>query len=245
LANGSLEQSQSVEKSIVVEAAKGQKTIDASSERSRQLDAEIEQLQAELQGLEVYRDHLQAMVNNQALELASFDEQLNQIEGTRQSIVPLMYSMLEGLEQHIAEDRPIRIEARQSRLASLNAMMTQADISDAEKYRRILEAYQIELDYGTKLGRYAGMASIDGETLDVEQLYVGRVALVARSYDRQHYWAWHATQKAWLEMNAKAGLEIDKAFDIANKQAAPGLLQMPVSLVNESVNASTIEQEAK
>lgn len=170
------------------------------------------------------------MISSQEKELEGFDSQLSQIDDTRQAIVPLMYEMLEGLQKLNAEDRPIRVEARANRLESLNEMMTQADISDAEKYRRILEAYQIEMDYGIKMGAYSGTIEFDGKPIVAEQLYLGRVSLVARSNDRQRYWAWNDNQNAWIEQDRSVGHSIDKAFDVAAKQASPSLLDLPVSL---------------
>ncbi|MEH0666814.1 DUF3450 domain-containing protein [Vibrio scophthalmi] len=225
-----LKQSQRLETEITTANANTQSRVSASSDKALDLEAQIEQRQAEVEGLEVYRDHLRGMLDSQQKEIASFDEQLSEIERTRESIVPLMYSMLDGLEAWVESDRPLRQEVRRERVAKLREMMTQSDVSDAEKYRRILEAYQIELDYGTKLGAYSAPIEVDGKSLVTEQLYLGRISLVARSVDRAHYWAWNASNEQWQALDSKAGLEIDKAFDVANKQAAPTLLHLPVSV---------------
>ncbi len=126
--------------------------------------------------------------------MTSIDTQLQQINATRQGVVPLMYQMLAGLEEQIKQDKPIRIETRLARLDELKSLMPQADVSDAEKYRRILEAYQIEMDYGLKLGSYRSLINV-GSDIEAEQLYLGRLALVARSLDRHQYWSWDINQK--------------------------------------------------
>ncbi len=72
-----------------------------------------------------------------------------------------MYHMLEGLKRIVASDKPIRKAQREERIAKLDDLMTRADVADAEKFRRILEAYQIEMDYGTKLGIYQGKIKLD------------------------------------------------------------------------------------
>ncbi|CAM4249643.1 DUF3450 domain-containing protein [Vibrio neonatus] len=225
-----LQKSQKIETQITNSAANSQKKVLKSSQQAIQLEADIAALKREVHNLEVYHQHLNGLIASQTEELASYDSQISKIDDTRQSIVPLMYEMLAGLEGISANDRPIRTEARAKRLTSLQHMMTQADISDAEKYRRILEAYQIEMDYGTKMGAYTGAIQFAGKSMIVEQLYLGRISLVARSNDRQRYWAWDANQKVWLEQNSSVGHDIDKAFDIAAKQASPSLLELPVSL---------------
>ena len=211
-------------------AANSQHKIDNSADRTLSMQAEIERLQEEVDNLAVYRDHLAKLVNNQNQELDSLDEQLQGIKSTRQGIVPLMYKMLAGLEDIIHTGKPIKKEQRLARLEKLNAMMGQADVSDAEKYRRILEAYQIEIDYGTKLGVYQSeiaLASL-GQSITVDLLHLGRIAFVARSLDSQSYWQWHDERQKWITITEHTH-DIDKAFKMANKQIAPSLISLPVT----------------
>lgn len=223
-------QAHQLEKKNISETAASQQRINSSSDLAFALKADIEALQAEVDSLTIYRDHLESLVQSQEQEMRSLDEQLAQIDTTKRSVVPLMYRMLDGLKAIIESDKPIRLQARQQRLDKLEAMMGKANISDAEKYRRILEAYQIELDYGTKLGHFTGSILADGANREAEQLYIGRVVLVARSLDLQHFWSWDTQQARWLPLPAELGPEVNKAFAIANKQASPALLTLPVSL---------------
>lgn len=108
--------------------------------------------------------------------------------------------------------------------------MTRADVSDAEKYRRILEAYQIELDYGTKLGLYQDQITVDAGSREVDILHLGRVSLVARSLNGTKFWSWNQSDKQWQSADSSMKSELDKAFNIAAKQAAPSLITLPVSL---------------
>lgn len=224
-----LNTARNVEAQTISQSAQSQARINQSSDKAFELKSDIAMLEQEVANLEVYERHLKDVVNNQEQEMASIDVQLEQISDTRQGVVPLMYQMLEGLEQHIASDKPIRQQARLARLDELKALMPQADVSDAEKYRRILEAYQIEMDYGIKLGSYRSLINV-GSEIEAEQLYLGRLSLVARSLDRNQYWTWDSLQNNWVTVDAALAPQIDKAFAIANKQASPALIELPVSL---------------
>jgi len=216
-------------------SANSQDKIDASAEASLSMKAEIEQLEEEVKNLAVYRDHLARLVASQEQESDSLDAQIEGIKQTRQGIVPLMYNMIEGLQQSIAQDKPIKLANRQQRLAKLEQMMSRADVSDAEKYRRILEAYQIELDYGIKMGTYsATLALNEADTIEADMLYLGRVTLVARSLDGKRYWLWQDSFAKWQSLDSQYAAQIDKAFAIANKQVAPSLIQLPLSVVLEA-----------
>jgi hypothetical protein len=41
-------------------------------------------------------------------------------------------------------------------------MMTRADVTNAEKFRRIMEAYQIENDYGNTIEAYRANIELEG-----------------------------------------------------------------------------------
>ncbi|WP_245883947.1 DUF3450 domain-containing protein [Vibrio albus] len=225
-----ISQAHKLEKKNINETADSQQRINKSSDHAFALKADIESLRAEVESLTIYRDHLESLVLSQEQEMKSLDEQLAQIDTTKRSVVPLMYRMMDGLKAIITEDKPIRLKARQQRLESLQVMMTQANISDAEKYRRILEAYQIELEYGTKLGNFTGRIVADGVAREAEQLYIGRVVLVARSLDQQQFWSWDTVQHHWIELSPELGSEVNQAFAIAGRQASPDILTLPVSL---------------
>ncbi|MFA0440198.1 hypothetical protein BCU70_09125 [Vibrio sp. 10N.286.49.C2] len=227
-----LNTARNVEAQTITQGTQSQKRINTSSDKAFELSSEIAALEQEIANLEVYERHLQSVVDNQQQELTSINTQLVQISDTRQGVVPLMYKMLSGLETHIQQDKPIRIDARLARLEELKSLMPQADVSDAEKYRRILEAYQIEMDYGIKLGSYRSRINV-GDGIEAEQLYLGRLSLVARSLDRNQYWSWDNRQRTWVSTDASLASHIDQAFAIANKQASPSLMTLPVSLAKD------------
>ncbi len=231
-----LNNARSLTRDMNQEAAVSQLQIDKSAEATLSMQADIERLQEQVDNLAVYRNHLTKLVNSQENELSSLNTQLHDIKSTRQGIVPLMYKMLDGLQVIINNDKPIKQQQRLRRLEKLQQMMIQADVSDAEKYRRILEAYQIEIDYGTKLGVYQSDIQVSSSTqkapaqvLHLDLLHLGRVALVARSLDGLSYWQWHAQQRQWLAVTEHTA-DIDKAFKIANKQIAPSLIKLPVNM---------------
>jgi hypothetical protein len=226
-----LDQAQSIQNKTNNASAASQKVIDKSSQATLVLQAEIERLHEEVKNLEIYHDHLAALVESQNQEAQSIEGQIDGIKYTRQGVVPLMYQMIDGLQQLVEQDVPIKKEQRLDRVKKLQAIMPRADVSDAEKYRRILEAYQIEMDYGIKLGVYQGRVALTSDkTIEADVLHLGRISLVARNLNGSHYWVWNQTEFKWQALDSSIKPELDKAYDIASQQVTPSLITLPVSL---------------
>ena len=226
-----LSSAQAIQNKTTSASTQSQARINTSADSTLSLRADIEQLEEEVKNLDVYRKHLAALVEDQHSELSNIDQQISDIEQTRQGVVPLMYKMIDGLKQTVKNDKPLRLEQRNQRIEKLETMMTIANVSDAEKYRRILEAYQIELDYGIKLGVYQGKISLNNEnTIEANILYLGRISLIARNFNQDKYWAWDQKEKSWTLLDSSFSSDLNKAYAVANKEVAPSLIILPVSL---------------
>lgn len=242
----SLDNARSTEVQTNKVAKSSQVSINKNSDESFELQAEVEQLEAQIDNLSIYQTHLKKLVASQEQEKVATQSQIEEIAQTRQGVVPLMYYMLDGYKKLIHEGTPVRMASREKRLDDLQQLMGRADISEAEKYRRILEAYQVEIDYGTKLGSYAGEITLaDNDNRQVDLLYLGRVSLLARSKDAQHTWVWSQSSNQWQAVDGSQQVEINKAYALANKQQAPTLLNLPLSITQVKSLSENKTQEAK
>ncbi|RQW63604.1 DUF3450 domain-containing protein [Vibrio viridaestus] len=214
-----------------------QKAIDKSVVRSNQMSSDIDQLNEELHNLKIYKKHLMGLVASQEDEMNSLNNQITEIKETRQGIVPLMYEMLDGLQKQIETDKPINKEKRIQRLDELRSLMSRADVSEAEKYRRILEAYQVEYQYGDKMATYRSDIDLaDNRTVEADIFYLGRAVLIARSLDKSKYWTWEQSSQSWVKGDEGYLEQVNQAYALANKQIAPQLLTLPLSLKAKEMN---------
>jgi hypothetical protein len=118
---------------------------------------------------------------------------------------------------------------RNKRVQTLKETMSRADVSTAEKYRRVLEAYSIEMEYGRTLEAYEDKLEVadGGEPRTVNFLRIGRTALLYQTLDGDETGYWDIDKKAWVVDN---GYEDDVAsgIKVARKVTAPDLLIAPV-----------------
>ena len=110
--------------------------------------------------------------------------------------------------------------------------MDRADVAVAEKYRRVLEAYQVELDYSRTLETYREELESDGRTVTVDILRLGRIGLYYQSLDGREAAYWNRAQRSWSPMKTSEKLAVRRALRIANQQAAPELLKLPIPAAN-------------
>ena len=215
---------------VIGEQLKAEQAAQASQKRVAQLDeeatgmlAEYRQANAEITGLRAYNDQLATQVKSQEDEMATMTRQLSEIETTSREALPMMEKMVTTLAQFVQLDLPFLPEERTNRIASLKDMMTRADVSVSEKYRRIVEAYQIEIEFGRTIEAYQG--KVEDRTVDF--LRAGRVALLYQTLDGKETGYWDADAKKWqqdddYEDAIKAGLKV------AKKQSAPDFIALPV-----------------
>jgi hypothetical protein len=149
--------------------------------------------------------------------------QISEIETTSREALPMMQKMVATLGQFVRLDTPFLPDERSNRIAQLEDMMTRADVSVSEKYRRIVEAYQIEIEYGRTIEAYQG--KVGEKTVDF--LRAGRVALLYQTLDGSETGYWDADAKTWKQDNSYEDA-IKSGLKVAKKQAAPDFIRLPV-----------------
>ena len=176
--------------------------------------------------LERFNKQLEDQVRSQEAEMASIQRQLVEIDTTNRQVQPLMQQMVDTLERFVQLDVPFLIEERTARIDNLKTVMSRADVTISEKYRKILEAYQIELDYGRTFDWYEGRLGTGPGARTVEFARLGRVSLMYRTLDGSETGYWDAQKKDWVADPSYNGA-VEEAIRVA-KGGTPDLLTVPV-----------------
>ncbi|MCP4573658.1 MAG: DUF3450 domain-containing protein [bacterium] len=210
-------------------AQASQERIDQVVDQTDGLESEYKQILKQLDGLRVYNDYMQRQIENQELELAALRANLDQVGVVERQIMPLMIRMLDGLEKFIGLDVPFLMDERLTRVERLRVLMERADITLAEKFRRLTEAFQIENDFGRTIEIYKDALDIEGATLEVNVLRLGRIGLYYQTNDASATGQWDRTAGAWTPLTGgRERAEIRRGIRIARKLVAPDLLLLPV-----------------
>jgi hypothetical protein len=213
-------------------AARSQQKINSITE---QIDNKLQQFKAinkETTGLDVYNSQLQKQIDNQLREMADLNASIDGVSIIERQITPLMLRMITGLAQFVELDVPFLAQERNKRVIDLQAMMDRADIAPSEKFRRVMESYQVEMDYGRTLEAYSGLHIIDGQERDVDFLRVGRTALIYQTRDASLQGTWNKQTRQWQALPSSYRTQVTKGLRMAKKQLAPDLLMLPIAITD-------------
>lgn len=222
-----------IDPALEEQAASGQQS-QQSQQQVDQLDdetgsdiAENRQAARQLNRRRIYNSNLEALVADQEREKLSLEQQIDEFGNVERGVVPLMFEMIATLRKFIDLDMPFLQKERSDRLVRLEMNMSRSDLSVSERYRQIMEAYQIEVSYGRNIEAYIGTLDIGGDERKVDLLRVGRILLAYQMLDRAETGFWDKAERHWVVDNSFSR-DIADGLRVARKQMAPKLLELPL-----------------
>ncbi|MBM2830819.1 MAG: hypothetical protein HW411_1609 [Gammaproteobacteria bacterium] len=216
------------------EAQKSQQHIDTLADETSDLSQEYRATLEKIDSLKAYNEQLEKLIAKQDETLLSISPQLGNAEETQRNIIPMMLRMIETLEEFIALDMPFLREERQDRLGIIKEMMDRPDVSLPEKYRRIMEAYQIEMEYGRTIETSSDTVFHNGKDNMVDILQIGRIALLYQTIDGKESGYWDKKEKTWKKLPDDYNQSIAQGISIARKQSSPDFFKIPVEAPEQS-----------
>ena len=217
-------------------AQKSQQKIDNLSDQTSDLFQTFKQVNKQVEGLKVYSAQLKAQVAHQQQTMIDLETSIENAAIMERQITPLTLKMIDSLGQFVNLDLPFLLDERRQRVTRLRENLSRADLSAAEKFRQVLEAYKIESEYGTRIDSYTEMVSFDGQNREVNILRVGRVALLYQTTNQQYTWVWDRSAAQWqLLEGSDYRAAVAKGIRMARKQVAVDMLQLPISTPELSV----------
>jgi hypothetical protein len=215
------------------ENIKSQKNVDQLVNQTKDLVQQYRDAILKTDSLETYNTQLSKLIKQQKVSLNSIKRQLDNVEETQRSIVPLMIKMIDTLDTFVKLDLPFLTQERQQRVAGLKEIMDRPDVTLPEKYRRIMEAYQIEMEYGRTIEAYTDTVNMGGQEYTVDVLRVGRLLISFQTLDGKLSGVWNKETKNWDKLSSEYDRSIKQGIQIAKKQSPPELIKLPVDVTGK------------
>ena len=133
-----------------------------------------------------------------------------------------------ALKQTMASSLPFMLDERQARIERLLKLPGNTDTDQADKYRRLLEVFRIELDYSKTIEAYQAELHIGQQKRLVDFLRIGQLALYYQTFDGLESGVWSQEQNSWLPLPEGYDAAIAKGLRIARKIEPPQLMDLPL-----------------
>ncbi|MDT8449675.1 MAG: DUF3450 domain-containing protein [Wenzhouxiangellaceae bacterium] len=208
-----------------------------SQEQIDQIDARIQQLLGDyranlrqLEQLQRYNASQRRQVEAQRREIESLTEDINNIASLQRAVQPLMQDMVNALSRMVEADLPFLLNERRNRVERLNRLMEDPSSSPAQRYRLIIEAYQIEAEYGRTIEAYrSDIQTADRLYEDVDVLRIGRLLLIFKTDDDSVLKRFESESGRWVDLDKAYLRDVKTAMRVAREQIPPELLYIPVT----------------
>jgi len=213
-------------------SASSQDKIDQTERQTDRIVNEFKVVSKQVEGLKLYNKQKKIQIQAQLDLIEKLKFQRDEVEDRQQQIPLLTTEMLNGLEIFISLDNPFRIEERKTRIDLVRSTFAKPKVSASEQLRQVLEAYNIEAEYGRKIDTYEDELS-DGTVVNI--LVIGRIGMFYQTKDERTSGRWNNDKDAatgepvgWEELSSSYRKPIRDAIRIAKKLAPTDMLLMPV-----------------
>jgi hypothetical protein len=163
--------------------------------------------------------------------VAELERRLDESTRLRSSLQDTLDAVFGRLESQVSDDLPFLVKERQARLRALDKELSRPDVTGAEKLRRLLEALQIETAYGSTVEVVQDRIAVGSDTLFVDLLRLGRVALFWRTPDGERTGEYDIATGTWTELPEKYHRSIRTAMDMAARIRPVEITELPLGRI--------------
>ena len=196
-----------------------------------QMLAKLQQLQREQQQLNAEKLKLMGQIQDCRTDIGDLQQAITESKRLTTQMEPFLAEVVERLGGQVAQDLPFLAEERSLRLTRLMAAVNDVQLNIGEKFRRVMEALQVEIAYGSNVSVTQETVAIAGRNVLMNQIRIGRLAMFAQSLDGQHSMVFDMASQQWQDVADDYNGEIGRALEMGQKHRPIDLLALPLGRV--------------
>jgi len=195
-------------------------------------------LMASYRSLKANKEHLEKVKLNtektwivQKALVEETERKIKEAARIREELQTYLESVVTRLEESIKKDLSFLSKERSVRLTSIKQTLDRPDKTGAEKYRRVMEALQVETGYGNTVEVYQETIEfVDQETL-MDILRVGRLSVFCQAPDGKVVGHYDREAEKWVPLPSKYRMDINKAVEMARRERTIELVKLPIGRI--------------
>jgi hypothetical protein len=219
-----------VDKTVGTQQATQKKQVDWASEQAA-LMARYRTAKANVEYLEKRESYEESEVSALEKNIAELERRLLESTRLNESLQDTLNAVMGRLETFVASDIPFLTEERSARVAAIKEEVARPDVTGAEKLRRVLEALQVEANYGNTVEVYQEQVAVGGEVIFADMLRIGRVSVYWRTPDGKRVGEYDRGTGSWLELDGKYARPINMTVDMATRIRPTEIVTLPIGRI--------------
>jgi hypothetical protein len=217
------------------------KTVDTHQKTQKQQEAWAEEksdLAARYRSAKAQVEYLEKKKSFEEKEVTELDKGISELERRMIESVRLNDSLQDSLNTVVGQldawvnrDVPFLMEERRERLASVREAIARPDVTPAEKLRRVLEALQVEANYGNLAEVSQEKIMVGAEEVHADVVRVGRVSIFWRSPDGKRVGEYDRASKSWVELESKYVASINELREMVLRLRSTKVVSLPLGRI--------------
>jgi hypothetical protein len=163
--------------------------------------------------------------------VAELERRMNEASVLQASLGDTLDATMAQLEEFVANDLPFLTDERARRLEVLRRDLARPEVAGAEKLRRLLEALQVETEYGKSVEVNQQEIELEGEAIFADVLRVGRVSLFWRTPDGEKIGTFDRATWRWVELPDRYSRPITEGIEMASRLRPVQLTALPLGRI--------------
>jgi len=205
-----------------------QKKVEQWSEQRQALVNDLLNQKTQLEWNQFQTKKYRQYVDHTRSSIADLKRQKEQMLLLRKELEPFLDTSVATLRQEVIQDLPFLAQERHERLAFLDESLTDPELSLSEKLRRVLEAVQVEADYGNSVEVTEQTLALESGDTMVKVLRLGRIGLFYLSPNGDKVGQWVQEKKAWQPLSDDYSKTVRVTIDIVEQKRAAELIDLPL-----------------
>lgn len=180
-----------------------QKKQEAWAEEKSDYAARYRAAKAQVDYLEKTKAFEQKEVGSLDAGIAELERRMVESARLKDNLEDSLNVVVNRLDEWVKQDIPFLHQERADRLASVREAIAKPEVTGAEKLRRVLEALQVEANYGNTVDVSQERIKVGNEEISADVIRVGRVSVYWRSPDGKRVGEFDRASKQWVEIDGK------------------------------------------
>jgi hypothetical protein len=208
-----------------------QKKQEAWAEEKSDYAARYRAAKAQVDYLEKTKAFEEKEVSSLDAGIAELERRMVESAKLKDNLEDSLNVVVNRLDEWVKQDIPFLVKERSDRLASVREAIAKPEVTGAEKLRRVLEALQVEANYGNTVDVSQERIKVGNDEISADVIRIGRVSVYWRSPDGKRVGEFDRASNQWVELDRKYLNSIADVREMVMRLRSTKVITLPLGRI--------------